>query len=105
MWNVVGLNLCMCEGDFGLTLPIEISGTTLTAADSIKLTIKAAKDGEAIIEREMTPNDNTVNFTISEQETALLPVGVYVYALDWYQNGNFMCNIIPVGILKVVDKA
>lgn len=105
MWLVRGDNLQMTEGDFGITLPIEISGTTLSAVDSIKLTIKAVKDGEAIIEREMTPNENTVNFTIAEEETALLPVGVYVYALDWYQDGNFMCNIIPVGILKVVDKA
>lgn len=105
MWGVIGNNLQMAEGDYGLTLPITISGTELTAADTIKLTIKAAKDGEAIIEREMIPTDNTVSFTITAAETALLTVGVYVYALDWYRGGQFMCNIIPIGTLKVVDKA
>lgn len=105
MWYVKGNSLQMAEGDYGLTLPITISGTELTAADTIKLTIKAAKDGEAIIARDMIPTDNTVNFTVTAAETADLPVGVYVYALDWYRDGQFMCNIIPVGVLRVVDKA
>lgn len=105
MWGVIGNNLQMAEGDFGLTLPITIGGTELSSADTIRLTIKAVKDGEAIIERDMIPTDNTVNFTITAAETSDLPAGVYVYSLDWYQNGHFMCNIIPVGVFKVVDKA
>ena len=105
MWGVIGNNLQMAEGDYGLTLPITISGTELTAADTIKLTIKRTRNGEAIIERDMIPSENTVNFTITAAESAQLPVGVYVYALDWYRNGQFMCNIIPIGTLKVVDKA
>lgn len=95
----------MAEGDFGLTLPITVSGTTLTSADSIRLTIKSAMNGTAIIERDMTPSENTVNFTLSEEDTANLPVGTYIFSLDWYQNGNFMCNIIPSASFKVVDKA
>lgn len=35
MWYVNGNNLQMAEGDYGLTLPITISGTELTAADTI----------------------------------------------------------------------
>ena len=49
--------------------------------------------------------ENTVNLELTEQDTALLPVGAYVYSLDWYQSGNFMCNIIPYASLRVVDKA
>lgn len=105
MWSVNGNNLQMAEGDYGLTLPITISGTELSTADTIKLTIKRTRNGDTVIEKAMTPTDNTVNFTITAAETALLPVGAYVYSLDWYQNGIFLCNLIPSAIFKVVDKA
>ena len=42
----------MVEGDYGLELPITIQGTTLSAADTIKITIKSAKNGSTIIERD-----------------------------------------------------
>lgn len=105
MWVVNGNNLQMAEGDYGLTLPITISGTELSTADTIKLTIKRMRNGDTVIEKDMTPTDNTVNFGITAAETALLPVGAYVYSLDWYQNGVFMCNIVLCATFKVVDKA
>ncbi len=95
----------MVEGDYGLELPITIQGTTLSAVDTIRVTIKSAKNGSTIIERDMVPDDNEVKLTLTEADSALLPVGCYVYSLDWYQDGNFMCNIIPCSALKVVDKA
>ena len=49
--------------------------------------------------------NNTIDFELTDSETELLPVGVYAYSLDWYQDGAFMCNIIPSGLFKVVDKA
>lgn len=106
MWDVRNSDLSMTEGDFGIILPVTISGATLEADDSIRLTIKDTQNGEAIVTKEFTAIvDNTFNFEISETETALLKVGVYVYSLDWFQNGNFMCNIIPCAKFKVVDKA
>lgn len=105
-WNVAGQNLSMTEGDFGIALPVEIGGVTLGAQDSIKLTFKAAVNGEEILSKEFDGIiDNTVSLELTEEETALLPVGAYAYSLDWYQSGNFMCNIIPSASLKVVDKA
>lgn len=105
MWSVNGNNLQMTEGDYGLTLPITISGTELSTADTIKLTIKRTRNGDTVFEKDMTPTDNAVNFTITAAETALLSVGAYVYSLDWYQNGVFMCNLVPCATYKVVDKA
>lgn len=106
MWAVNGQDLKMCEGDFGLILPITISGATFSAQDEVKLTIKDAPNGEAILEKTFSNiTDNTVELEITEAETALLPVGSYVYLLDWYQDGAFMCNIIPYASLKVGDKA
>jgi hypothetical protein len=105
-WSVNGQNLAMAEGDYGIKLPVTIKGTTLGAQDSIKLTFKAAVNGEEILSKEFDGIiDNTVSLELTEEESALLPVGAYVYSLDWYQSGNFMCNIIPSASLKVVDKA
>lgn len=105
-WNVTGQNLSMAEGDYGIALPIEISGVTLGQQDSIKITFKTAVNGDEVFAKEFDGIvDNTISLELTEEESALLPVGSYVYSLDWYQSGNFMCNIIPSASIKVVDKA
>lgn len=102
MWNVIGLNLQMTEGDYGVALPVSISGVTLGAQDSVRFTLK--QNGETILMKDFTNiTGNTVQLIFAENETP--PVGSYVYSLDWYQLGTFMCNIIPCASFKVVDKA
>lgn len=104
MWNVNGLQLNMTEGDWGVKLPVTVSGVTFANNDSVKIVIKSGET--TIIEKEYTNiTQNTVNLELTEAESALLPVGSYVYRLDWYQDGAFMCNIIPISTFKVVDKA
>lgn len=106
MWAVNGQDLKMVEGDWGIQLPVTVSGTTLTASDELKLTIKTAINGDAIVSKTFADiSQNTVNLELTEAESALLPVGGYVYLLDWYQDGAFMCNIIPSALFKVVEKA
>ena len=96
----------MTEGDYGIELPVTISGTTLSASDSVKITIKSAVNGTVILEKAFTAiTENTINLALAEEESELLTVGAYVYTLDWYQDGVFMCNIIPSAIFEVVDKA
>lgn len=105
-WNVTNHALSMTEGDYGIALPVEIKGTTLGAQDSIKLTFKTAVNGDEILSKDFNGiTDNTVSLELTEEESALFSVGSYVYCLDWYQNGSFMCNIIPSAQFKVVDKA
>ena len=105
MWNVTGTNLQMAEGDYGIALPVTISGTTLTENDSIRFTFKNNPNGETILTKEYTEiSQNTVQLVLSEAESELFPIGVYFFSLDWYQSGVFMCNIIPQAVLKVVDK-
>ena len=56
----------------------------------------------------MAWNVTNLNLSMAEGDYGIalpVPVGGYVYCLDWYQNGNFMCNIIPSAQFKVVDKA
>ena len=105
MWSVDNQNISMTEGDYGLQLPITVSGTTFTENDVLKLTIKTSKNGTVILEKEYTPTQNTISLELTESESALLGVGVYVYSLDWYQSDNFLCNIIALSCFKVVDKA
>ncbi len=106
MWQVNAQNLTMTEGDFGIQLPVTISGTTFAASDSVKITFKDKPNGDTILEKDFTNiQNNTVNLGLTEAESALFPVGAYVYSLDWYQSGSFMCNIIREATFKVVDKA
>ena len=106
MWNTNGNNLQMCEGDWGIILPVSVGGTTLTASDCLRFTFKTQTNGETLFTKEYTNiQENTVSLEFTEAESALLPVGTYAYSLDWYQDGAFLCNIIPSASLKVVDKA
>ena len=105
MWAVQNNDLKMCESDWGIELPITISGITFTAQDTLKFTFKNRMNGETILTKEYTPEQNKVTLVFTEAETALFPVGSYVYSLDWYQDGAFMCNVIPSAFLKVGDKA
>ena len=108
MWDVNDKTekLQMAEGDFGIALPVIIRGTTLTASDTIRFTFKTAVNGELVLEKDFSnPVNNTVQLVFSEAESSLFEVGDYVYSLDWYQSGVFMCNIIRAAIFKVVDKA
>lgn len=104
MWNVNGITLNMTEGDWGVKLPVTVTGVTFTANDSVR--IKIQRGETTIIEKEYTNiTPNTFDLEFTEAESALLPVGSYLYSLDWYQDGAFMCNIIPSGMFLVGDKA
>lgn len=109
MWNTKykgSSDITMCEGDYGVQLPFVVSGITIDSGDSVLVTIKEEKNGDAIIEKTFTSiADNTVDFVLTESESALLTAGTtYVYSMDWYSNGVFMYNLINNAKLKVEDK-
>lgn len=105
MWVVNGQDIKMCEGDYGVALPITITGTTLEAFDEVKFTVKKVVNGSVMLEKTFSNiSQNTINLELTETESNHFKVGTYYYALDWYQNGEFMCNIIPIGAFKVVEK-
>lgn len=104
-WTVKNTTLSMAEGDWGVALPITVDEVTFTEHDVLKFTFKDQNNGTTLLTKEYTPVENTVNLSFTEAETALFPVGQYVYSLDWYQSGAFLCNVIPTANLKVVDKA
>lgn len=105
MWAVTNSDLKMVEGDWGIELPVTISGVTLSENDVFKFTFKQKVNGTTILEKEYTPTQNKVTLEFTEAESALFHIGVYVYSLDWYQSGAFLCNVIPCASFRVVDKA
>ena len=92
MWQVIGHTLSMAEGDYGIRLPMTVSGVEYAAGDTLQLTIKTALNGEDLVEK-----------TLAESEK--LPPGRYVYRIDWYRDGVFLCNLVPYAAFEVVDKA
>ena len=92
----------MAVGDFGIALPITLSGATVGVADEMTLTIRG---GGVFLEKTFSDiQNNTIQMELTEEESAALPVGTYEWSLDWYQGGVFMCNIIPRVPFKVVSK-
>ena len=91
MWKARGNDLQIDEGDYGVALPFVVKGTTLTAADCMRFVFM---DGHI--------QNNTVLFILTQEESAQLPGGAYVYDLEWYQDGVFQCKLIQNGIFKVV---
>lgn len=107
MWIVNRQEIKMTEGDYGIILPIKIKGATFGSDDRIQITIKAKKNDEnAILSKSFEiSNDNIINIMLTEAETNQLPIGNYVYSLDWYKTDSFMCNLILIGDFIVLDKA
>ena len=107
MWIVNGQEIKMTEGDYGIILPIKIKGATFGTDDHIQITIKAKKnDANVLFSKSFDiKNDNVVNIILTEEETSELPVGNYIYSLDWYKTNAFMCNLILAGNFIVLDKA
>ena len=106
MWEVSGKTIAMTEGDWGVQLPITIPDPTFTAADELRLAIK--NGATELVTKTYTYQDiseNTVNLELTEAESEALPVGTYLWTLDWYQDNAFLYCLVPAAIFKVVDKA
>ena len=109
MWNTKGKNstdLIMDEGDYGVEVDVGILGVSISSSDVIKIEVRHVKNGDIVLEKEYTniTSDDTIQLSWTEAETELLTPGTYVYNLDWYQNGVFMCCIVNNSKLQVRDK-
>ena len=105
MWKVSGTQMRMSEGDYGITLPVVVSGITLGAGDTLRYTFKNAVNQDVILVKDFDNiTGNTVDFVLTAAESALFKPGAYVYSLDWYQDGAFLCNLVEVGKFHVGDK-
>lgn len=98
----------MIEGDFGLALPItlNVDDTVFGAEDHFAIKIFEELDGTPVVEKEYSNiTDNTIEFSLTKEESDKLPKGRYYYDIDWFQGDSFLGNIIRQKIFKVLNKA
>ena len=98
----------MTEGDFGITLPIEINieGTELSSTDKFVFKIFKEINKEPIIEKVFENiTNNTIELKFTEEESKKLEVGSYYYDLDWFQEDVFLSNILARKKFTVREKA
>lgn len=110
------LNIAMAEGDYGVYLPIEFifdddDTETIASTDTFTITIaKVVRNGVLEAKEELLSKsfsgvtDNILRIFFTEDESKLLPIGQYVYSLDWYREGAFMNNLIERQVFSVRDK-
>lgn len=100
-----GTTISMAEGDYGIVLPIIIRGGQISSKDSLKIQIKNTLNDEDVLTKSFTNiQNNTLDFKLTKDESLKLKQGTYVYSLDWYQEGEFLCNVIPNGCFIVEQK-
>ena len=105
MWKVDGNKLQMTVGDYGVKLPVTINGIAITQSDSFRFTFVDAANKNQILTKVFSDvQESELDLEFTEGESSLFVVGYYLYSLDWFQNGNFMCNLIDEGSFKVVKK-
>lgn len=108
-WTVSGPNfdyLTMTEGDFGNALKINLKKITISQNDSFDFVIVDQVHGTEIVKKTFTDvTGGAVYLELTAAESALLPVGVYFYRIDWYQGAIFMNNLSRIGVFEVVVKA
>jgi len=106
MWVVSNKNIQMAEGDYGIALYFRLNGVVPSASDTFEFKFKTALNGTTLLTKTLTGiSDNEFELSLTAADTALLPTGRYVYSLDWYRSGTFMCNLVLAGTLIVEDKA
>ena len=100
------LYITMTEGDFGNVLPITVNIGEITSDDCFAIKIFKELNTKPILSKPYSNiQSNTIEFSLTQEETFLLPTGKYFYDLDWYQNGVFMCNLVKKKLYSVEDKA
>ena len=106
--NSESLLIEMVEGDYGEELPLEIeTENQITSSDKFVIEIfKDIRSREPIITKNYENiQENTINFKLTQEDSEKLKVGTYFYNIDWYQENNFLSNIVQSKMFKVIDKA
>lgn len=106
--NDENLLIEMVEGDYGLTLPItlNVGNTVFGAEDHFSIRIFEELDGTPVVTKEYSNiSDNTIDFSLTQEESNKLPKGRYYYDIDWFQGNSFLGNVVGKKVFKVLNKA
>lgn len=89
MFKVEGLDIEMFEGDFGEVLPMTVINGEVLEHDILKFIIKDSSFN-TIIDKELNVENNAFDFSLTEEETKLLPSGTYSWGLKQYRNDTLI---------------
>lgn len=93
----------MIQGDYGVGLDIGLKGMTINSSDSVKISIK--QNGTAVVTKTFTNiQDSTITLQLTSSDAEALTPGLYLYDMDWYQDGVFQDTIIHNAEFRVVKK-
>lgn len=91
MLKVNGKQLIMNAGDYGETVEFKLINGTILENDDITLIIENKRTFNNIIEKKLDITGvNEFEFTLTEEETALLDVGTYLWGILWERNGELV---------------
>ena len=99
--------MTMVEGDYGIVNPIEIeTDETISSSECFEISIyKKINTNPLVIKTYSNIQNKTINFSLTAAESALLPVGSYLYDINWYQGSSFLSCIAAKQKFMVVEKA
>lgn len=104
MWQASGNCIKMTRGDFGIGLPLSFPETQINEEDTLAFTIKKENGGPVIVRKTYSGiTERSIDVTLTQEESARLPVGNYVWKVDWYREEEFLCCLAQPAPFKVVS--
>lgn len=79
------LGIQMYEGDFGEVLPIKIVNGEILENDVLRFIIQDSSHTD-IINKEVEVSDNSISFSLTEEESKLLKKNSYYWGLKQYRD-------------------
>lgn len=105
-FNIKGSRITMDAYDYGLQLPIDVEEGTFEETDKMLFELKKSKDSAPLISKEYI---NTLSDTslfrffleFTENESAALPPGNYVYYIKYKKNGELRDTLVSGEDFKI----
>jgi hypothetical protein len=104
MWNKENNKISMTKGDYGIALPITITGIEIESGEQIIFYLKKTNNEEVLKKTFENLKDNTFDLEFTKEESERLEIGTYLYNIDWYKENVFLGNIVKNEIFEVSER-
>ena len=104
MWNKENNKISMTKGDYGIALPITITGIEIESGEQIIFYLKKTNNEEVLKKIFEDLKDNTFDLEFTKEESERLEIGTYLYNIDWYKENVFLGNIVKNEIFEVSER-
>ena len=104
MWNKENNKISMTKGDYGIALPITITGIEIESGEQIIFYLKKTNNEEVLKKIFENLKDNTFDLEFTKEESERLEIGTYLYNIDWYKENVFLGNIVKNEIFEISER-